>query len=218
MKFYVLKNPVDSYDVAVTDFLKADTVNRGEAPRCPLCGDLIGLLPWLPPYRAELEFWTKLAGDIAFGPGDELLVSQHFVELYKNSDLTGLSGFYPVEIVKTIFRGGKVKHIPNYYCVRITTSRAVVNHKASGLELEEPWTCKECRTGLIKRTKRVVLEEGSWSGEDIFCPRGLSGTIITSQNFKDFFVQNNINSGLLIEADKYSFDFYPNEHLQKQHV
>jgi hypothetical protein len=217
MKFFVLINPDSRKDVdlVITDFLKSDSVVRGDAPLCSACGKPIGMLPWLPPCRAEIEFWSNRAGDIAFGPGDELLVSNRFAKLYKESELCGLSGFDPVEIVKVKHRRGQVKDIPNYYCVRIARSRTVIDHEASGLILKEPWTCEECRVGMMKRTKRVVFEDNSWSGEDVFFARGLPGIIIASEKFRDFFMEKNINNGLLIECSKYSFDFYPGERLPK---
>jgi len=59
-KFYVLLNSdVDDRKNAVTDFLKEDSARRGIAPKCLTCGKYIGMLPWLPPFRAELEVWGK---------------------------------------------------------------------------------------------------------------------------------------------------------------
>lgn len=212
MRFFVLRNPrvTKQKDMAITDFLKSDDANTGEAPICPVCGEFIGMLPWLPPYRAELEVWGKAYGDIAFGAGDEMLVSARFAMLYKEATLIGLEGFKETEILKIKRRGGSRLRLPppKYYCVKVVRSRAAINIKASGLVLREPPTCDECRDGFIIRTQRVILEENTWSGEDVFFARGLPGTIITSERFKDFFEDKGINNGLLIPAEDYSFDFY----------
>ncbi|HSP79360.1 MAG TPA: hypothetical protein VLQ93_12570, partial [Myxococcaceae bacterium] len=45
------------------DVEKAEPVNRADAPRCPRCGDFIGMLTWLPPYRVELELYGQELGD-----------------------------------------------------------------------------------------------------------------------------------------------------------
>ena len=218
IRFYVLRNPEveegQEPQFAVTDFLKSDPVNRGSGLLCPLCHKPVGMLPWLPPYRAELQFWGKEAGDIAFGPGDELLVSERFIQLWRQAGLCGLGGFDKVEVVKTKNCGRKkrgLKPAGNYHVVKMARSRAAIDDAASGLIREgEGRACEECRArGIIKRARRVVLEEETWSGEDVFYARGLSGTIIVSERYRDFHIANRINNGLLIQANEYGFDSYP---------
>ena len=211
MKFYVLTNPHGFGRLAVTDFSTAEPVRLGEAPKCPVCGKFIGMLPWLPPHRAELELWSGEFGDIAFGPGNELLVSERFAGVYRDWGLTGLTGFHDVEITRVLRRSGPRlrKPPPSYYCVGVCRSRAAVDVQASGLGLKAPWTCEECRSGFIVRSERVVVEEGTWSGEDVFFARGLPGTILTSEHFREFFEANEINNGVLVQAHKYAFDYYP---------
>jgi len=211
MNFYVLIDPRDISGPAVTNFGKADPVNRGEAHRCSVCGSYISALPWLPPYKAELEVWGKEYGDIAFMPGgNELLVSARFADLYKAEGLTGLSGFHEVEIMKVIRRGGSHLNAPppRYYCVSIIRSRAAIDLTASEVIHAKPVTCNECRAGSIKRWSRIVIEENTWSGEDVFEARGLV-EIITSERFKEFFVRNRVNNGVLVNAAEYAHDFYP---------
>ena len=211
MKFYVLDNPSDTERGAVTDFTQSKPMNLGEAPTCPICGGFIGSLPWLPPYRAELEVWGKDYGDIAFGPGNELMVAQRVADAFKHEGLFGFSGFNEVDIVKVIRRGGSkiASHPPRYFCVAIARGRAAIDVEASKMVHEEPFTCPECRSGLIKRIGRIVLEEGTWSGEDVFFARGLPGTILASERFKAFFDRYSVNNGVLIDAADYSIDFYP---------
>lgn len=214
MRFYVLTNPTgpEGYRrLAVTDFVDADPVNMGDrAPRCGVCGGIIGLLPWLPPYRATLEVWGKEYGDIAFGMGG-LLISKRLQDLFRKEGLSGFEGFHEVEIAKVIRRGGSKLRTPPppYYYVAIASSRAAVDVAASGLVLKEPYTCNECRSAFVIRTARIVIEQGTWSGEDIFYARGLSGTILMSERCKAFFERNHINNGVLVDAAEYSFDFYP---------
>jgi hypothetical protein len=74
MKFYVRQNPKVGGGVAETDFLDVDGSNVGDAPRRPVCGAVVGMLPLLPPIRLELKAWGSRWGDAAFGPGDQLLI------------------------------------------------------------------------------------------------------------------------------------------------
>jgi hypothetical protein len=212
MTFYVLANPREVDRFAVTDYCNSEgSHNHAPAPRCPVCNSPIALKPWLPPYSAELEVWGNVYGDIAFGPGNELLVTKGVAAAFKDEHLSGLSGFHDIDIVKVINRSGSKLSAspPSYQVVTIARSRAAIDIRASELIHEDRYTCQECRSGLIKRAARVIIEEGSWSGEDIFFARGLPGTVVTSERFKSFFQKYRINNGILIEADKFSFDHYP---------
>ena len=87
------------------DVEKVEPVNRTDAPRCPHCGDIIGLLTWLPPYRVKLELHGEELGDFIKGTGNERLISERFVEAFRAEGLTGLEGFHPVE-VEFVLGGG----------------------------------------------------------------------------------------------------------------
>ena len=210
MKFFVLKKHPDVDEVvAVTDFLPVDGSKTGDAPRCPVCGDYIGMLPLLPPVRVELETWGANFGDIAFSPSNELLVSERFWKLYQHSGLTGLIDVGSVEVVKLKSHQKLREPTPHYRCCRVGRSKAVVDEGESGLEREESSTCGECRLGgIIKRAQRVVLESNSWSGEDIFFARGLHGTTLASEKFEKFCQDNRISNCVLVPAETFSFDHY----------
>ena len=215
MQFYVLKNPSETKSSTVTEFSEHESV-QGDAPRCCVCGKFIGPLPWLPPFRAELEVLGNDFGDIAFGAGNELLVSNRFKRLYSEAGLSGFKGFEPVEIVRTKCRRRLAKPVPEYFHVTASrNSRAAIDVKASSLIMEKPLPCPECRTGgVLKRARRIVLEVSSWSGEDIFFARGLPGTILVSERFSDFCKENQISNAILIPAFDYAFEFYPWEQQQ----
>jgi hypothetical protein len=210
MSFYVLISPKANKQF-LTDFTSLAPDNSGDAPQCPVCGRYIGMLPWLPPYRAQIEIWGDEAGDIVFGPGDELLVSEKFKHEYENNGLNGILKFIRTEVV-SVKSSRKLlqKNLPFYFVATIKRSRAIIDHVLSELILDQPWTCDECRLGgIVKRISRVVIEENTWSGEDIFFARGLPGKIITSEKFRNFCINSDIKNCELIEAKNYSFDFYP---------
>ena len=85
----------------------------------------------------------------------------------------------------------------------------MVDDRASGIDYESRWTCEECRIGHMKRLRTLVLEPNTWSGEDVFIPRGLPGTIVTSERFKQFCDRHAFTNCLLIPAERYHFDFFP---------
>jgi hypothetical protein len=57
------------------------------------------------------------------------------------------------------------------------------------------------------RHARVVVDESTWSGEDIFYARGLSGLIITSERFAEWFDRLRVNNGVLVPSLEYSRQF-----------
>lgn len=194
-----------------TEFAYLEPDRTGNAPCCPACGGCIGSLTSLPPYNIELELWDTGYGDIAFGPGNHILVSERFKILWEEHGLTGLDGFALVSVKELI------KHVrfeaspPEYYLTSVVQSEAAIDQIQSGFEWEsgEEPKCDHCRLGGIKRWKRIVLEPNTWSGENIFRPRGLSGTIMVDQRFKEFVDQFKITNCCLIPAEEYAHDFYP---------
>ncbi len=185
MNFFVLKNPKVKESSAVTDFLPTDGSRTGEAPRCPVCGRFIAMRPLLSPVAVEIETWGTMYGDIAFGPSNEILMAERLCTFFFTKGFTGLVDIGRAEVVEC----RKHKQIsapqPLYRCCRPITGKAAVDDAKSKLVRDKPSDCLECRLGgIIKSMDRLVLEAGTWSGEDIFFARGLPGTRIVSERVK----------------------------------
>jgi hypothetical protein len=210
MNALVLQNPGSNGGDAVTDFLPIEGSKRGVAPRCDLCGRFFRVMPLLPPVRIELTAWGTRWGDIAFGPGDQLLVSEKFRRLFAAANLSGIESFAPVEIVAARTRSKGLVDAPRYWLASIVLSRAAVDDLASGLVRDDGPVCGVCRLGgIIKRVRRVVLEENTCSGEDIFYARGLPGTVLVSQRFKSLCEANDLSNCSLVAGNAFHIDYYP---------
>ncbi len=208
MKFFVLRNPDTAAGSDLTDFSTADNSRVGAAPRCPVCGKVRGLLPLLAPVRVELKTWGEEFGDCAFGPADDLLFSERFVEQFNESGLAGIDLVGEAEILKIRSLRPLRRVAPRYHCCRPRYSRAVVDGLRSGIKWERRWTCEECRLGEnLKRFDRVVLESGSCRGEDILIARGLPGVIITTSRFKAFCEERKFKNLLLTPAEDFECDW-----------
>ena len=208
MRFYALdKFPRGDADTCAEEELG---YNQGDAPACPACGGAVGMLTWLPPYRVLLKLYGTEFGDFAFfSGGNYFLVSSKFHDVYRSHQLTGLLGFDPVEVLQVKSRKRLKSEPPAYFRVSVSYGQAALDLEASGCEwLEEP-TCPLCRDGHIVRWKRLILEEGTWSGEDAFRPRGLSGHIIVSERFNDVCEENGIKNAVFTPAETAGHDFYP---------
>lgn len=217
MNFYVLKHSVEKVTFE-TDFSYLKPDKTGDAPSCPKCKKVIGSLISLPPYNIELELWGKGFGDVSFGPGDHLLVSERFKTLWEEHGLTGFEGFTSVTIKKVIRHKKFTGNPPGYFLTSVPYGKAVLDQDASGFEWEKPPTCPVCRQGrIIKRWESHILMPGTWDGTNIFQPIGISGSIMTDQKFKDFVDQFHITSCWLIPAEQYAHDFYPGENKTKHY-
>jgi hypothetical protein len=211
MQFFVLQpEPIVDRQTALVDAYREDGTETGDAPRCEACGDYVGSLVWLPPYRVELEPWGPSFGDVAFTSADVLLVSQRFKQVWEGSKLAGLGEFDPVEVVKIKRHRKRLGDPPPYFLTRLPRSRTAIDLAASEFEWESPPTCDVCRLGqIVKRWKRVIIDQSTWTGEDIFFARGLSGSIFVSARFKEFIGLNGIANAHLLPAESYAHDFYP---------
>lgn len=210
MRFFVFKNPRATGNLAATDFLPADDSRTGEAPRCPKCGNFIGMIPLLPPVRVELEAWGNTYGDFSFGPGDEILVAGPLLDKLQAASVVGLQSIGKADIVSVVKHQNITGNPTSYHCCRPMRSEAVVDDAKSGIEWQEPWTCNICRLGRnLIRGRSIILMPGTWSGDDIFVARGLSGRILVSEKFKDVVEEAGATNYSLVPAEDFSFDFQP---------
>lgn len=209
MSFFVLRNPKAGRGSAVTDFLPISKSRMGDAPRCPLCGRFVGMMPLRPPVAVELEAWGSQWGEIAFGPGDQILISDKLKNAFVLGGLKGFTRLDAVRVIKTRKHTSTIGPQPAYELASIQRGGAAVDESRSGLVRDAPPACEECRTGgIVRRIDRLILEPNTWTGEDIFFARGLPGIIITSERFKRFCADHSLSNCCLLPAQDFSFDFY----------
>ena len=191
-----------------TQFRHVKPVNLGEAPHCPRCGDPIGMLTWLPPYRVELELHGTAFGDFVNGPGYDLLISERMAEAFRAEGLIGLLGFHPVEVVRVHPRPKKLKAVtaPRYSAVTACFGRGAVDEARSRIRRTEPIACAECRSTGLDSIHGFVLEAGTWQGEDVFRPRGCQGSILVSERFAEFVKRHGFTNMKLIPTEEYVWD------------
>jgi hypothetical protein len=119
------------------------------------------MMRYLPPIQVELELRGRAFGDVAWGVGDQLLVSERFKNAFEAEGLTGFDAFTPVEIARVVFRRGRISQpTPRYFLVLRSHSRAAIDDEASDLVRRQGWECNECLGGDVVRCKRIVLKPG----------------------------------------------------------
>lgn len=211
-RFFVLKKLNSGHHD--TEAITVNT-NVGPALRCSQCGDTTGTLSWQPPYRVELELYGKDFGDLVKSHGGDLLVTERFAEDFKAEGLKGLSGFYPVEVtrVRRKRRGPKPGPPPQYLFVTPVYGYPALDMDRSRFWIRKPMSCTWCRYVGIDAIDGLAMEESTWSGEDVFRPRGLWGVVLVSERFMRLAERHAMSHWALVPIDKYVWDplghFYP---------
>jgi hypothetical protein len=189
--------------------------NIGPAESCPQCRKPLGMLTWQPPYRVELELYGKDFGDLAEGPGGDLLITERFAEDFKTEGLTGFSGFHPVEVtrVRRKRRGPKTGAPPRYLFVLPLHGAPALDMERSRITSKKSFTCGWCRSTGVDAVDGLALEAETWQGEDVFRPRGLWGVIIVSERFMRFAERHATSHLTFVPIEKYVWDplglYYP---------
>jgi hypothetical protein len=57
--------------------------------------------------------------------------------------------------------------------------------------------------GQLRRFERIIVEEGSWSGEDVFVARGLPGVILVTSRFEEMCRINGMKNANFVLAATY---------------
>lgn len=217
MKFFIInKKPsgTNDFEKFRTDFYYDDSVKKGNAPQCPKCGAFTGMLTPLPPYRAKLETWGIDFGDVAFWMND-FLVTQRFRDAYLVSGLSHIGDFESVDVLSCRRYRKFNRDIPKYFRAVPRIGSARINPVASGIvwsDDKQP-ECEVCLSGagVIKRWKSVAIDEGSWNGDDVFYPYGLTGELVVTERFAKWAHQYEFKNLILVDAQVSSHDFYPLE-------
>ncbi|HYO72839.1 MAG TPA: DUF1629 domain-containing protein [Archangium sp.] len=200
----------DTWGTHDTQFWGLEPNRSADGARCPRCGAPIGMLDWLPPHRVRLELYGQGLGDFVRGPGggNSFLISERFAAAFRAEGLTGLLGFHPVEVlrVQRKRKGPKPGTVPRYFAVTPCYSRAAVDEAHSRIRRVEPVTCPECRYSGLDSIHGYTLEPGTWSGEDVFRPRGLQGSILVSERFAGFVTRHGLTNMKLIPTEEFVWD------------
>ncbi len=213
--FYVLEKPKagGSKDrLAGTNIMAVAGFNVGEPTKCPACGSITSLLPWLPPYKVEIETWGREFGTLALW-AQYLVVSASFKNLYEENELSGLLEFEPVEVARIKKHKRLVETIPNYFKANVVQSETAVDQEASGMEWDDgQLDCPVClhRRGVFLRQQRLVIRAETWTGEDIFHARG-GVSFVASKRFKEVCESHAVSNVDFVPAERYEKDYYPSE-------
>ena len=204
MRFFVLRELLTK-DWTYSAWVRAmKPKNQGSAPECPVCGACVGLLPWLPPYHAEIVLHGQKLGDLVDTTGDSCLVSERFRKAWESEGLRGIEKFSPVERIR--LRPARFgKKTPTLFHVAAQHFGTQVDVERSLIEYDRPITCQKCKSGDAKTIRGFSIDESSWTGEDFFFAWGVSPLIVTDRvrEMRDKYGLTNMN---MTPVEEYLWD------------
>ncbi len=201
MQFYVLKwvvrVPYETYA------MRMEPSHLGDAPVCPRCGTCVDSLPWLPPYRAEIQAFTGKLGDFVYG---NLLVSEKFRRVWEEAGLRGITEFAPLERMR--FRPARLGRKPvTYYHIAVKRWGTRIDLSRSRMDHEDPVQCDKCQNGgIINSIRGFSIDESSWTGEDIFYAWGSTGCMIVTDRVRQLRDDHGLTNINLIPTEEYLWD------------
>jgi len=197
---------------AFADILPPDNRERS-LETCPVCGKVVRGREWLLPRRIKLSrYKSTWWGDFVWGAGFLLLVSAHFKQVYEQENLQGITKFSePVEVLKAGTK--KMADLPGapptYHLIDIVWNGANQDDVASEVISKHPeqMRCSFCRVGRgLLSQSGIVIQEGSWTGADIFTPRGGPVRIMVSKRFKEVAEAYDLKNTWFVPVEKYAYD------------
>lgn len=194
MYFYVLSLGMKKSSYGLLELVNKP--QRTAGPQCDCCGESLTPLRRVPPHRYRIKY----------GPPGDLLTdrmvtafSAEFVKAWEASGLCGLEFDGRLELQKK----------PDLDCRMAwpVCTYTLLDEQASGVVIDDLRGCDKCRVLAIKKIDRIVLQEDTWAGEDIFTSGNLLSLILVSQRFVDFVESNNFTNFDFINQEDYSEDF-----------
>jgi hypothetical protein len=121
--------------------------------------------------------------------------------------LTGLPEFHPVEIVRVRRqrRGPKPALTLPYFSSVPVFGGAAVDEAHGRIVRSQPISCDACRTTGVYTIGGFTLEAGSWRGQDIFRPRGVSPHVV-SEHFARTVARHGITNIRPIPTEEFVWD------------
>lgn len=206
MRFYVLDHlchtPLDPWKELYCRCEQEDLVVGESSFVCDGCGKGVGIASWESPRKLVLSHAN--CGDIV--PGIlRLVVSSRFRAVYREAGLTGLTEFLVIDHVRVQRQPDAL--VPDLLATWPNYAYTTIDEAASGLLRKRPAECDRCRGSMLWKLDRIVLNEETWDGSDVFVCTGLPGAVIVSELFVEAVDRAALTNFTFVGLDDYSFDF-----------
>jgi len=193
MDFFVLdySHPAQS---RFAEFKLVGKPLRVEPPVCEDCGEPLGPLIRLPPYHYQVK--SGPLGDL-ITDGMVFAVSERFRDSYRDSSLRGLSfSDEPVRLNATV----------SCFMASPIRTRTLLDEPKSGLVANAVRGCDRCRVLALRKLDRLILQESTWTGDDVFMMGCISTTLVT-ETFVEFVRTKDFTNFHFINQLEYHVDY-----------
>lgn len=185
--------------------------------RCPKCSRPVSYLRWQPPYEVALK-QPRRVGDFVSGAGGcDFLISEPCLTLFESERFTGIEEVLPIIITRMgTTKAANSLERPGLFGVYLVRSLTQLKYEEMGIVWGSPPKPDYCRLcgpggggigGWRKRRERVVVDEATWSGHDIFFAINGPGTILLSERAANAIIQRGLTNATLIPCEEAAFDF-----------
>lgn len=211
-QFYVLEiGSINQHEYAYYELYGEP--HYSDSHSCPECGRHLGVSRWEPPYDLKLKQSQKIGDFIDGYGGCDFIASNKFVKLAKEFDIKGIERKFAIHIVRTDTDRRIGEHErPVLYGIDLVYSKTQVLYNA----MEVVWSkkpsddyCIVCgpggggKSGVWKSIEKVVIDEATWSGEDIFHPINFSENIIISSKTANLIRDYTLTNVSVIPCDEF---------------
>jgi hypothetical protein len=176
----------------------------GQPERCPICNGAVSMLELIPPIEVSLT--SVFISDFVYGEISPFIVSENFKTAYEKAGLNGITLFKEVKIINV--KGTKKPIEAKYYLPHVKRSEARIDENKSMFKRSGEINCNECKRGsIIESFEGLILVPRTWTGEDIFYAKWLSGTVFLSSAFIRFIENSKLSNARYVEASQYKSRF-----------
>lgn len=170
----------------------------GPGPKCPVCERPLGSLTLPPPYRVEIETWGRDFGDIMYYGNHTLIVSDVARRVFEQHQFRLPANLEEVTVEKVRKHRKVSGNLPKYFKLTVPIGPARIDQKASEFKWKagEP-ICPHClwpKKASLLSYKRVVIENGTWDGHDVFKAHGSPVHFIVTERFKNACEANGLKN------------------------
>jgi hypothetical protein len=195
MQFSILSRSFAEKRFASADLVRYGGLKQGNA--CGNCGALLSSNVIAGPQVYELT--AGVVGDF-ITDGMAVLVSERARDVLEKNKVYGFAvDETPVMLQKKTDQQYYYM-IPNGVCTRL-------DENASGISVQRVVGCDVCRTMSLYSIERVVIDEASWAGHDIFECGSLTGEIIATSRLVALARMHNLANFNFISAEDFHYTY-----------
>jgi hypothetical protein len=189
----------------------------GDAPQCEACGAYVDGGRWLPPYEVDMK-QPRTIGDFVAGPGGcDFLLSDRALKVFQLEKVKGIQSILPITILKMgTTKKGNTYRRPKLHGISVTRAHTRILYEKMGVRWAEKPERDYCRVcgpggggsgGVYRSYERIVVNELSYSGEDVFKAANFPGHILLSEKAVNTILSNKLTNASIVPCEHATYSY-----------